>query len=103
MTIQEKLRTLADRWADVPAGERANFPSYLIELCQALELEPPRPRGSGYEFEYPVHVVSRGGTESTNFVDLYKEGCFVLEAKHSADDGASNEALLRRAYGQALS
>lgn len=49
MSIEARLRALAARWADVPAGESANFPPYITELTQGLEVEPPRPRGSGYE------------------------------------------------------
>jgi hypothetical protein len=102
MSIDQQLRDLAARWADVPAGERANAQLYLSELAQALEVEPPQPRGSGYEFELPVKVVSRDGKESVNFIDLFKRGCFVLEAK-DADSAGSDDARLRRAFGQALS
>ncbi len=102
MPIDRQLRDLAARWAEVPAGERANAQLYLTQLAQALEVEPPQPRGSGYEFELPVKVVSRDGKESTNFIDLFKEGCFVLEAKDAAA-GGSDDARLRRAFGQALS
>ncbi len=94
--------TLADlvaRWTGVQAAERANYQIYLTELCQALGVEPPRPAGSGYQFEFPVNVVTRDGAESTNFVDLYKKDHFALEAKdHEA--GRSTDLLLRRAFGQ---
>jgi hypothetical protein len=95
-----KLTELAARWASAKAAERANFQSYLIELCEALEVERPRPAGSEYEFEYPVKVVNRDGTESTNFIDLYKKDHFLIEAK---DQGSSDTdtILLRKAYGQA--
>lgn len=93
------LRDLAERWASAKPAERANAQSYLIELSHALGVEPPRPAGSGYEFEYPVKVVSRSGEESTNFVDLYKAGFFALEAKDQAES-RSDELLLRKAFGQ---
>ncbi len=102
MPLHQDLKSLAARWADVPAGERANAQLYLAQLTAALGVESPRPRGSGYEFEYPVKVVSRDGRESTNFIDLYREGCFVLEAKDMDGEG-SDDARLRRAFGQALS
>lgn len=98
----DNLRALAVRWAEVPAGERANAQLYLSELTAALEVESPQPRGSGYEFELPVKVVARDGRESTNFIDLFKRDCFVLEAK-DADEAGSDEIRLRRAFGQALS
>ncbi|HEU4753647.1 MAG TPA: type IIL restriction-modification enzyme MmeI, partial [Armatimonadota bacterium] len=93
------LQALADRWSGAAAAERANAQSYLIELCEALGVEPPRPAGSGYEFEFPLKVVARDGTESTNYVDLYKAGYFALEAKDS-EANRSNDVLLRKAFGQ---
>lgn len=95
-----KLADLSNRWSTAKAAERANFQSYLIELCEALGVERPRPAGSGYEFEYPVKVVNRDGTEARNFVDLYKQGHFVLEAKDQGT-GETDSLLLRKAYGQA--
>lgn len=97
--VPARLQALAERWSTARAAERANTQSYITELCAALEVEPPRPAGSGYEFEFPVKIGARDGTESQGFVDCYKAGHFVLEAK-DADAGAS-DAALRRAYGQA--
>ncbi len=99
MTSSTPLRRLAERWAAAKPAERANAQSYIIELCQALGVEPPRPAGSGYEFEFPVRVVGRDGTESTNFVDLYKAQHFALEAKDQ-DSAKPNDLLLRKAFGQ---
>lgn len=96
MSIPSNLRHLTQRWAAASAAERANAQSYLIELCQALQVEPPRPAGTGYEFEHPVRVVTRDGTETTNFIDLYKADHFVLEAKDS-ETGRSTDLLLRKA------
>jgi hypothetical protein len=65
-------------------------------------VEPPRPSGSGYEFEYAVQVVSRDGTQTTNFIDLHKAGHFPLEAKDeepgpSPDLDAVRVPIARRA------
>ncbi|HNV75967.1 MAG TPA: hypothetical protein PKH96_14910, partial [Gemmatimonadaceae bacterium] len=94
------LKGLAEKWAGAKAAERANAQSYLIELCEALGLERPRPAGTGYEFELPIKVIARDGTEAQNFIDLYKERHFLLEAK-DADGGKNTDLLLRRAFGQA--
>jgi hypothetical protein len=75
------LKALADRWAGVKPAERANTHTFVQELCAALGVEVPRPAGSGYEFERAIKVFARDGTTATNFVDLYKQGHFVLEAK----------------------
>jgi len=102
MSTELRLAELAERWAGRPASERANAQLYLIELCDALGVERPDPAGSGYQFEFPIRVVNPDGTESTNYVDLYKQGCFLLEAKDE-EPGRSNELLLRKAFGQARS
>lgn len=96
------LQALVERWSHARVGERANTHSYLIELCRALDIEPPRPAGSGYEFEYAVRVVNRDGSETTNFLDLYKRDHFALEAK-DYEAGTASDLLLRKAFGQVRS
>jgi hypothetical protein len=71
-----------------------------MQLCEALGVEVPAPPRDSYRFELPVRVVHTDGTEATNYVDLYREGRFLLEAK-DAEPGRSNELLMRRAFGQA--
>ncbi len=95
------LRALAERWANVPAAERANYQLYIIEFCNALGVTPPQPRGSGYEFEFPVTATDRRtGRDTSNFIDLYRRGCFILEAKHT-DARIDADRVLGAAYGQA--
>lgn len=93
------LKALADAWVGVTASERANAQPYIGELCDALGVPRPRGAGSGYQFEFPVKIGTRDGSETQGFVDCYKAGHFVLEAK-DADAGASDSAL-RKAFGQA--
>jgi hypothetical protein len=94
------LKDMAARWANAKAAERANAQSYLIELCEALELPRPQPAGSGYEFEFAVTIMARDGSETSGFVDCYRQAHFVLEAKDFAE-GKGSDLALRRAYGQA--
>jgi restriction-modification enzyme MmeI-like protein len=100
MTVEAALRVLADRWSVAEAAERANFQPYLIELCHALRVEPPRPAGSGYEFEYSIAQTLPDGREAPGFIDCYKRGHFILEAKDE-EEGRSREAMLRLAFGTA--
>lgn len=93
------LRELAEKWKDVPPAERANSQPYIIELCDALGVTRPQPRGSGFEFEYPVSTTDRRtGKTSTNFIDLYRVGSFIVESKHT---GAGTDREMGAAYGQA--
>jgi hypothetical protein len=95
------LRALAEKWDAVPAAERANFQLYAAELCAALGVARPQGRGSGYEFEYPVTTTDRRtGKETTNWIDLYRQGTFILEAKHT-DAGTGADRVLGAAFGQA--
>lgn len=86
-----------DRWSTARGGaERANYQMFLTELCEALEL--PRPDPASHETVTNDYVFERGvarreseGVASTLRIDLYKRGCFILEAKQSRanqrDDG----------------
>ncbi len=102
-----RLRELAARWADVGAAERANYQLYLIELCDAIGVPRPKPAATGdrvadssaYQFEFAIKTTTRDGAIATNYIDLYKAGCFALEAKDS-DDGTTTTRLLTKAFGQ---
>lgn len=67
-------------------GERARQrAAFLAELADLLAV--PRPgnsHASGYSFEFPVKIpigpIGPGGTTDGR-IDLYRRGCFVLEAK----------------------
>ncbi len=75
------------RWQGLQGGrERANYALFLIELAEALGVERPAPSDSqrrDYAFERTVTFRAPDGSTSTGFIDLYKKGCFVLEAKQS--------------------
>lgn len=87
------------RWKASGASERANYQLFLTELCELLGVEKPRPASgkvheATYTFERPVVFDDGEGKTSTNFIDLYKKDCFVLEAKQGADKPAITEAEL---------
>lgn len=111
------IETFIRRWQDREGGaERANATMYLLELTQALDLPPPDPAGADtahndYVFERAVRSPFRDAGPP-NRIDLYKRGCFVLEAKQSRwaprRDGAWRappdgrwDAMMRRARAQA--
>ena len=73
------------RWQQATGNERANYQLFLSELCEVLNLPRPDPssedtRDNAYVFERKVTFRHADGTESRGFIDLYKRGCFVLEA-----------------------
>ena len=105
------------RYAD-SVGERANKDSYLKDLCTVLGLPHPEPSTGDaerdtYVFEKDAKLGREGAAATTKKIDLYKAGCFILEAKQGSNDGAKKLGTARRgtpawniamndAYGQAL-
>ncbi|MEJ7830743.1 MAG: type IIL restriction-modification enzyme MmeI, partial [Segetibacter sp.] len=87
------------RWKASGASERANYQLFITELCQLLNVEKPRPASdkvheATYTFERPVEFDDGEGKKTTNFIDLYKQHCFVLEAKQDSDKLVITEAEL---------
>src|SRR5690349_13662815 len=86
----EPLEEFIRRWSASGAAERANYQLFLSELCDALHIPRPEPTRSDdalntYVFERAVVFQNGDGTATTKFIDLYKRGCFVLEAKQGSE------------------
>ena len=93
MTVPEFI----DRWSTSQADEQANSQPFLIELCKhVLDVDVPTPSGgvageNTYVFERRVdRTASQDGQRG--YIDLYKQGCFVLEAKQGSDAPEPSEA-----------
>jgi hypothetical protein len=78
------------RWLESSASERANYALFLSELSDFLHL--PRPEPSRADEDANTYVIDKAvfykeldGSMTTNFIDLYKRNCFVLEAKQGSD------------------
>ncbi len=76
-------------WSQTSGAERANYQLFLEDFCRVLAL--PLPAGQmgvaskdNYVFERSVEKSFDDGTRTTKFIDLYRKGCFVLEAKQSS-------------------
>ncbi|MCZ4306170.1 class I SAM-dependent DNA methyltransferase [Zoogloeaceae bacterium G21618-S1] len=96
------------RWAAAGGTERANYQLFLTELCAVLELPRPDPAGddardNGYVFERRVDIRLPDGTVTSGYIDLYRRGAFVCEAKQTGktlDTSGWDKAMLR-AHNQA--
>ena len=89
------------RWEASGAAERANYQLFLSELCDLLGVPRPDPtvpddRDNAYVFERAVTFRHGTGLTSTGRIDLYRRGCFVLEAKQGSDRQADDQPLLFR-------
>ena len=85
-----------DRWQDSGASEQGNANSFLMQLCRVLDVPQPDPaqpntRKNAYVFERRVDYPDQADREH-GFIDLYKRGCFVLEAKQGSDAPTQTEA-----------
>lgn len=80
-----------EHWRGASGGERAQSQSFLVGLCQVLGVEAPK--DGDYKFEYAIP-----GERGTDFIDLYKRGAFVLEAKQSRAKGASKAVAGQEDY-----
>ncbi|VGO20265.1 class I SAM-dependent DNA methyltransferase [Pontiella sulfatireligans] len=88
------VQSFIERWSNSGAAERANCPIFLSELCTLLDVPPPEPATpdttlNAYVFERDV-AFHHGGIGR---IDLYKRGCFVLEAKQGADAAGAADPL----------
>jgi len=73
------------RWRSSGGSERANFQQFAVEVTQLMGVSAPKPatadsQSDDYRFERPVTFIHTG-VQSRGFIDLYRRGCFVMEAK----------------------
>ncbi len=81
------VAAFVSRWSGSGGAERANCQPFLSELCDLLGVARPAAQSGGlgaYRFERSVPRPEPDGRTSTRFIDLYKQGCFILEAKQGA-------------------
>lgn len=113
LTVRDFVASYADS-----VGERANKDSYLKDLCTVLGVPHPSPTTGDdlrdlYVFEKDARFARAGASATTGKIDLYKAGCFILEAKQGSNKSAKKLGTARRetpgwhqamkdAYGQAL-
>ena len=74
------------RWGKSGGSESANFQTFANELCDLLDLPRPDPSQernelNDYVFERRVDFKHDDGSATPGRVDLYRRGCFVMEAK----------------------
>ena len=97
-----------ERWSNASGTEKANYQLFLTELTEMLGLGRPDPASqdteeNAYVFERKVIFQNPDGTSSNGFIDLYKRGCFVCEAKQTGKqlDSAGWDSAMLKAHGQA--
>lgn len=84
------------RWEASGAAERANYQLFLCELCDVIGVPRPEPAKAdaslnSYVFEHPVVFDDGFGHSTTKFLDLYKKGFFILEAKQGSNKNTEGD------------
>ncbi|MGV0952239.1 MAG: type IIL restriction-modification enzyme MmeI, partial [Azonexus sp.] len=103
-----QIDTFLTRWRNAGGSERANYQLFIADLCDLLEVDKPQPanedtRDNAYVFERRVVFHHGDGSTSNGFIDCYRRGAFIGEAKKIRADAATrkfDDAMLR-ARGQA--
>lgn len=101
---QQAADAFIAKWKGVAASELSTSQSFLIDLCELLEVPRPHPTPEqDYMFERPLTFRHADGSSSAGRIDLYRRGAFVLESKKlkaGAHTRGFDEAILR-AHSQA--
>jgi hypothetical protein len=89
------------RWQRAGGSERANYQLFLTELCELLGCRAPTRRATTprqrLRVRAPGHLMRQpDGSASNGFIDLYRRGAFVLEAKQKRQ--ATRQLGLRRGH-----
>jgi len=91
----DRIHLFLERWRRSEGGERRTYQMFLTELCTLLEVEPPGAVDpDDYGFERRVEIHNLDGSHRSGRIDLYKRGCFVLEAKQGSFKPAPDHPTL---------
>lgn len=90
------------RWDGADGSERANYPLFISDLCELLQVEKPQPAlADDWHNTYvnERYIDARDGASAGNarFIDTYRRGCFICEAK-SFDLGKNTETVERKLF-----
>jgi len=111
----ENAHAFVNKWQTADGSERSNYQLFITELCELLNLPKPEPSrqdsaDNAYTFERHVKMNLGDGSQADRYLDCYRRGTFVLEAKKvraGAHTKGFDDALLRarsqaEAYARAL-
>ena len=109
--MSDPVAAFIARWSRSSGSEKANHQPFMTELCDVLGVARPDPTDkdgdNAYVFEKQVTLHDDEGRERVGWIDCYRRGCFVLEAKQSTAGGpnrrgtAAHQGRLLKARKQA--
>ncbi len=88
--VSRDIEDFIARWSPSGGGERSNYQLFLAELCAVLGVPKPDPAvpddtKNAYVFDRSIPRPEADGSVTTNFIDLYKRGCFICETKQGVE------------------
>jgi hypothetical protein len=111
----KRVQDFLGKWLGSEGNERANYQTFFGDLCVALAVDTPPPKGSveddQYCFDKNIKFFSEKA-ETTRFADFYKENHFLIEAKQGSNNSAKGHGkrgtqgyrdTMQRAFNQAKS
>ena len=100
---QDKPSAFIARWQGVTASELATAQSFVIELCELLQVDRPHPTPEqDYMFERPVTFTHGDGNTSAGRIDCYRRGAFIWESKKLKPGGVNADGSTTKRFDDAL-
>ncbi|MCY7368046.1 MAG: hypothetical protein LH474_07825, partial [Chamaesiphon sp.] len=111
----KRVEDFLTKWLGSEGNERANYQTFFGDLCVALDVPEPPPKGSveGDKYCFDKNIKFFGQkAETTRFADFYKEGCFLIEAKQGSTNSTKGHGkrgtkgyrdAMQQAFNQAKS
>ncbi|WP_309736426.1 type IIL restriction-modification enzyme MmeI [Chamaesiphon sp. OTE_75_metabat_556] len=112
---RQRVDDFLTKWLGSEGNERANYQTFFGDLCVALDVPAPPPKGSEagdrYCFDKNIKFFSEKA-ETTRFADFYKESHFLIEAKQGSTNSSKGHGKrgtkgyrdeMQKAFNQAKS
>ena len=103
----DRLKKFLGKWKGSQGNERANYQTFFGDLCKALAVDEPPPKGNvvndPYCFDKDVKIPHPNGSLTTGYADFYKAEHFLIEAKQGGN--ISNVGTAKRgtpSYNKAM-
>jgi hypothetical protein len=110
----KRVEDFLTKWLGSEGNERANYQTFFGDLCVALDVPVPPPKGSaeGDKYCFDKDIKFYDKKVATRFADFYKEGYFLIEAKQGSTNSAKGHGkrgtkgyrdAMQQAFNQAKS
>jgi type II restriction/modification system DNA methylase subunit YeeA len=93
---RDRTQAFLDKWLGSQGNERANYQAFFQDLCTALGVASPPPKGNvpgdPYCFDKEIKFFHADRDITTRFADFYKAEHFLIEAKQGGTTAGKGTA-----------